>query len=172
MKRVGCHAAKQALIVVVATLLLAGCGSTEDGSREFAPAQGDASAERVDRCADRFMRGVQVSEADEALTRRYVERTYCERFASRGWVYADGALRIAAHEWLEAGYECETEAVDGSTTAGECEELGPGEEGVLECAILRHVRRSEVQAYVAEIRRERGEIACDDGTPPAELGVP
>ena len=95
---------------------------------------------------------------DEA--RAYVRRTYCEPFESRGWVYDDGALSIDAQTWLAEGgsEQCASEA-------------GPvpcPESRTIDCAMLHHVRRSEVRDYLAR----RPDVACDDGTPVEQLGVP
>jgi hypothetical protein len=51
-----------------------------------------------------------------------------------------------------------------------CEELDRGPK-VLDCAILHHVRRSEVRKYVEDVERER-DVRCDDGTAVGALGVP
>jgi hypothetical protein len=118
--------------VVAAVLVLAGCGGES----------------RVDACADRMLERVRPADArnvSEDDLRRYVETTYCERFADNGWVYEDGTLKLAAYRWASSG----------------------GEDPVLDCALLHHVRRDEVQAYV---RRLDG-AECDDGTPVADLGA-
>ena len=133
-------------------LALAGCGS--DGEQRLA-----------ERCTERLLNSVNAQGADDA--RSYVRRTYCEPFASRGWVYEDGALSIDAQHWLdEAGMEvCETAGEDGESVTIPCEDESPS----INCAILHHVRRSEVREYVAQLRRD---VACDDGTPVEQLGVP
>jgi len=142
--------------ILVATALLAvlaGCGS-------------DTGAEsRVDRCVERLLSNAKVDPTDEA--RAYVHRTYCGPFASRGWVYGDGALAIGAQTWLEesGSEECATAGEDGQSVTIPCEDRSR----TIDCAMLRHVRRSEVRAYVAQ---PRDDVECDDGTPVEQLGVP
>ena len=160
-----------AFLLAVAALLavVAGCGGDDDAGRAAAPA---SSSGGVEKCVDRFLARVDPEvEADagaEAL-RAYIEETYCGTFARRGWVYDDGALSIEAHRWLEGGSadECGESTADGTTKTVPCED----DDGVIDCALLHHVRRSEVEAYVAEAART-GEVECDDGTPVDELGVP
>jgi hypothetical protein len=146
-----------------ATLVLvaaAGCG----GGAEPEP-----GAARVDRCTERFLDGIEsegLPEDDREAARRYVERTYCSRFEREGWVYEDGTLSIDAHVWatVEAG-QCAAGAV------GEDPVTVPCEEGdLLDCAILHHVPKEEVRAYVEGLGRS-GRVECDDGTPVHELGV-
>ena len=60
---------------------------TDDGAR---PAE-------VSRCVERFLAEPHEGEASDEELARYVERAYCEPFARRGWVYPDGAFRIAAY---------------------------------------------------------------------------
>ena len=144
------------LVSAVVSTMLSGCGSAEDNVR-------------VERCVDRLLsRAESVSHDDEAA-RDYTRRTYCERFEKNGWVYADGALSIAAHEWLVEGGMCAVGSEDEPTHTVPCEELEDRRR--LDCAMLRHVRRSEVRQYVSELRSE-GDVACDDGTPLSALGVP
>ena len=100
--------------------------------------------------------------------RHYVSVTYCDRFARNGWVYADGALSIAAQRWLLRGGRCATATPGGTAKTVPCESLrSPGEP--IECAMLHHVRKSEVRTYVAGLPRD---TRCDDGTPLDALGVP
>ena len=82
-------------MVTALLVALAGCGSNA----------GESS--RADRCTDRLLAGVESTRA----ARRYVRNTYCELFASRGWVYEDGALSVDAQRWLVEGgsEECESE---------------------------------------------------------------
>ena len=155
-------------VVIVA---ITGC----DSSANEAGVVGEV---RVERCTERFLGRVDLAEASEAereANRRYVERTYCARFEREGWVHGDGALSIDAHEWLESGYACAAAVGEpgGEARTVPCKQLheGPGPR-VLDCALLHHVRRSEVQAYVAGLERRSRPVECDDGTPLAELGVP
>lgn len=113
--------------------------------------------------------------------RRYVETTYCARFARRGWVYGDGSLSIDAHTWLEQGgrevcAEAE-EASEGEPTKPArtipCDELGAEGPGMIaDCALLQHVRESEVREYLDQLRRRHGSVECEDGTPLDGLGAP
>ena len=145
-------------LVVVA---LAGCGSTSGEAGREPP--------RVERCVERLLRGA-TTETDAA--RRYARVTYCAPFESRGWVYDDGALSIAAQRWLEEGgsEECATAGEDGQSKTVPCEELEPPEgPRVIDCGLLRYVRRSEVRDYLAQLRDD---VECDDGTRVELLGVP
>ena len=156
------------LAVAAIVAVVAGCGGEDDAERAAPPA---SSSGAVEKCVGRFLARVDPEvEADagaEAL-RAYIEETYCGTFARRGWVYDDGALSIEAHRWLEEGSECAEAEAGGTAKTVPCEEA---EDGVIDCALLHHVRRSEVKAYVAETARA-GDVECDDGTPLDELGVP
>jgi hypothetical protein len=112
------------------------------------------------------------SRAKRALIRHYVVVTYCARFAREGWVYDDGALSIDAQRWLVNGARCATSTPAGKTRTVPCEQLDAGQEPrMIDCGMLRFVRRSEVRKYIAALQR-RGPIHCDQGTPLAALGVP
>lgn len=152
-------------LVVLAIVLTAvnGCGSS-DGDSPTA-----AASVRVERCVDRLLSRAVRSPGDEESARAYARTTYCERFERNGWVYVDGALRIAAQKWLEEGGTCEVGTAEEPARTVPCAEFEDRQR--LDCALLHHVRRSEVRGYLAELRRE-GDVACDDGTPLAELGVP
>ena len=132
---------------------LAGCGSNA------------GEEPRVERCVERLLSGAKVNPTDE--DRAYVRRTYCGPAESRGWVYEDGALAIEAQHWLEEGgsEECGTAAEDGESVTIPCVD----ESRTIDCVVLHHVRRSEVRAYVAQLRDD---VECDDGTPFEQLGVP
>jgi hypothetical protein len=164
-----------ALVVVVAT----GCSSAADDAGREAKADDEPSvgaASRVERCTERFLRRVNfedVPKATRPALERYTEVTYCSRFERRGWVYADGRLSIDAHLWLEASgsQECAVAAAGEEARAVPCEELDEGlGPQVLDCAILHHVRRTEVAKYVAKLQRRR-EVRCDDGTRLESLGA-
>lgn len=134
---------------------MAGCGSGES---------------RVERCVDELMRTARLDDADTGAARAYVKRVYCDRFARNGWVYADSALSIAAQRWLVRGGRetCETATPSGTHKRIPCSRLphpGPRE---IQCGMLRHVRRREVEAYL----RKLGRVVCEDGTPLGALGVP
>jgi hypothetical protein len=151
-----------AMALVVALLTACG-GNTEAGA--------DPAAARVERCVDRLLEHATPAGASEETLRRYTRETYCARFERRGWVYEDGALSIAAQTWLEEGVTCATARAGEPAQTVPCEQERPPGARELECALLRHVRKSEVVAYLERLQRE-GEVACDDGTPLDELGVP
>ena len=145
-----------ALIAAVAALGLAACGSGR-------------SVDRADKCADLMVRLApkQRDNVPKAVVRDYALRAYCRKFATNGWVYADGAMSIDAQKWLVRGYRCGTSTTSGRTMTVPCEIV---ENGTMDCAMLHYVRRSEVRAYVSELER-RGPVSCDDGTLPVDLGV-
>lgn len=148
--------------IALVVFALAGCGSDSGEARGDHP--------RVERCIDRRLQGVRPEDlantgTDEA--RGYIRVTYCGRFESRGWVYDDGALSIAAQTWLDAAGS-ESCGSEHSETVP-CEELEHRDEPkVIDCAMLRHVRRSEVREYLEQLQRD---VECDDGTPVEQLGV-
>jgi hypothetical protein len=164
------------IAATVFALVLAGCGGTngdaDDEARTTAEGQAPASS-LVEKCTERFLERVPEVERQEA--RRYVEVTYCTRFAERGWVYDDGALSIEAHEWLEASGEEEcvlaTEPGEPARTVP-CEDFDERGKMIRDCGLLHYVRRSEVRDYIAELRHRYGDVRCDDGTPLEELGTP
>ena len=139
---------------------LTACGSSGETG-------GDPAATRVERCVDRLLERTATDGTSEEDLRRYARDTYCARFEEQGWVYDDGALRIAAQHWLEQGATCATETAGEPPETGPCEQVG----SPLDCALLRHVRRSEVAAYLEQLQRA-GPVECDDGTPLDDLGVP
>jgi hypothetical protein len=108
--------------------------------------------------------------ASKQAARRYVKQTYCARFEQHGWIYDDGALSIAAQKWLDSGGRCATGSEGTATRTVPCEQV-TRDDSTLDCALLHHVRRTEVIAYVAALGRKRV-VRCDDGTPLKELGVP
>jgi hypothetical protein len=152
-------------LAIAVLLALTGCSSGEKKA-----AQTNArSTSRVERCTQRFLD--RIGGNGGAETRSYVERTYCEPFARKGWVYTDGTLSINAHLDLLNGAACEemTSTPGGSTTTIPCDPraamLDP-----LECAVLHYVRRDEVRAYVLKLERSQS-VTCDDGTPLDRLGA-
>jgi hypothetical protein len=167
-----------AVLIFAATV--SACGSGTGGQRGEAPSSTRVSREansRVERCVDRLMQHATVEPANEEVARRYVRVTYCARFEKKGWVYEDGALRIAAQTWLENGGTCarsdpgEPGGAPGPTTTVPCEPEQRGGVRLVECALLRTIRRDEVSDYIDRLRT-KGPVECDDGTPIAELGVP
>jgi hypothetical protein len=102
---------------------------------------------------------------------RYARVTYCEPFERQGWVYEDGTLSIDAYLQVQRGGTCT------SVTSGEpartvpCEDIEQGYgPRILDCALLHLVPRREVAKYVEALQKRR-EVACDDGTPLADLGA-
>jgi hypothetical protein len=156
---------RAAVAIVLLTGALTAC--TLRGEEHARP----GATSRIDSCVLRLLHAqTRAPLAREAA--RYVRKAYCEPFEEHGWIYVDGALSIAARTWLEAGARCAT----ASGMAGEptktvpCEEVaGPGPR-MLECALLHHVRRVEVQRYIRRLERETP-VRCDDGTPVHQLGV-
>ena len=154
--------------------MLATACAGEEKSGQARSADAATASSPVERCTERLLRRVRPEDAERAEARRYVRVTYCARFAERGWVYDDGTLSIAAHRWLEesGSEECASAAPGEPVETVPCEELEPAAgPRRIDCALLHHVRRSEVRSYLAQLRRER-DVECDDGTPLAELGTP
>ena len=100
------------------------------------------------------------------MVRSYVERTYCDRFARKGWIYEDGTLSIKAHLWLMNGYVCGSSTSDGKPVTVPCK---PSYDP-LECGLLHYVRKAEAQAYIHDLSRTH-RVTCDDGTPLDKLGA-
>ena len=151
--------------VCFAVLLLAatvsGCSSGKANSK-------------VERCVDRLMqhaRKQDLSNTQIEGARRYVRRTYCSRFEKEGWVYEDGALSIGAQTWLDHGGSCSTAKPGEPAKTVPCEPERRGGVRVVECALLRVIRRSEVREYIDHLRT-KGPVECDDGTAISKLGVP
>ena len=138
---------------LAALTVLAGCASDE------------SAAERVDRCAERFLERAAPEAAD---VRAYARRAYCEPFDASGWVHEDGTLAIEA--FTESGdEECGMETPDGGSRTVPCESLVPARRPRrIDCALLDLVRRAEVQTYLAQLTRA---IECEDGTRLDHLGA-
>jgi hypothetical protein len=127
---------------------------------------------RVERCVDRLMQHARTQDLpNKEVARSYVRRTYCARFDRKGWVYEDGALSIAAQSWLEHGSSCSTASPGEPARTVPCEPERRGGVRIIECALLRVTRRSEVQNYIEQLRT-KGPVECDDGTAISKLGVP
>jgi hypothetical protein len=154
-----------AIALFVATLSACGSENAE------APVEAPEREARIERCVDRLLQRAASQEASEEDVRRYIRQTYCVRFERNGWVYVDGALRLAAHHWLEQSMSCATAKAGEPPETVPCEEAREPGPRVLDCALLHHVRRGEVGTYLEELRRE-GAVRCDDETPLDELGVP
>jgi len=108
---------------------------------------------------------------NQEVARSYVRRTYCVRLEGKGWVYLDGALNIAAQSWLEHASSCATASPGEPARKVPCEPERRGGTRIIECALLRVTRRSEVRDYIEQLRT-KGPLECDDGTAISELGVP
>jgi hypothetical protein len=146
-------------IAIAFLLVLTGCGS---GAKNAT--QGNA---KVAACTERMLKRIHGG----PQVKSYIESTYCRPFAQRGWVYADGTLRIDAHLWLLKGSACtsETSTPGGPTITLPCDAQAAALDP-LECAVLHYVRRAEVRAYIRELKRSQ-RVRCDDGTPLDQLGV-
>jgi len=161
--------------VLLLAAVLAGCGTGGGTQRDGATStKGDATAAtaRINKCVNRLLSRSTKSGGSEQLVRRYAKDTYCTPFEQHGWVYADGALSIAAQKWLDNGGTCATSSDGKPSRTVPCEQTN-GNTGtrIIDCALLHVVRRAEVIAYIAELQRD-GSVHCDDGTPLSKLGVP
>jgi len=128
----------------------------------------DGSAAAVDRCTERMLARVDISRfpgGSRALAARYARRAYCEPFAARGWVHQDGTFALAAYT-RSSRSSCARAEPAVTIPCSELEE----DPVILDCALLRLVRRSEVRPYVASLRRKAA-VRCDDGTPLGRLGA-
>ena len=147
-------------IVAVAALTLVGC----DSKTRVADSPKATASHLSEKCTERVLTGIK----DRGpMVRKYIQTTYCDRFAANGWVYDDGKLSIKAHLWVVNGGTCSTSQDGGPTiTKTPC----PVDPGDLECAVLHFVRKAEAQAYIRRLER-KGEVKCDDGTPVGNLGA-
>jgi len=165
---------RASLATVLFAAVLAGCGTGGSEQRDATTSteRSSAAAANVGKCIDRLLGRSPTSGGSEQQARHYVRDTYCARFGQNGWLYEDGALSIAAQKWLDNGGKCATGSETEPTSTLPCEQAHrDAATGTIDCALLRHVRRVEVVAYVAELQRD-GDVHCDDGTPLDELGVP
>jgi hypothetical protein len=174
------------ILAAVIALAATGCGATAGDAIDEGSTTGKAaaSAPAVERCTERLLRDADstaLTEEEREAVRRYAETTYCSRFAERGWVYDDGTLSIEAHKWLEQAGEEECAQAEAAPEGGPakpgrtvpCDEFNPGGAKMIAgCALLHHVRRSEVREYLDQLRRRHGNVECEDSTPLAELGAP
>jgi hypothetical protein len=154
-------------LVLICAATLAACGS--HARRHASPPP--PTNNRVERCVDRLVAGSSVQSADRALARRYVRDTYCRRFDQKGWVYEDGALKLAAHLWLQKGGKCAEGVAGQPAKVVPCKTERSGGVLTIECGLLRVVRRSEVRRYLRRLQ-STGRVVCDDGRALASLGVP
>jgi len=166
---------RASLAIVLIAVLLAGCGTSGDEPRDGATLtdrDSPAATARISKCVDRLLSRSTTGGGSEQQVRRYAKGTYCVPFEQNGWIYEDGALSIAAQEWLVSAGECATGSDTEPTRTVSCEQGNDdAATRIIDCALLHHVRRTEVMAYVAELQRDGG-VHCDDGTPLEELGVP
>jgi uncharacterized protein YjhX (UPF0386 family) len=160
------------VVTAVIAIAAAGCGSgANEAGRKGGPA---ARASRVERCTQRMLQGAE--KRPEHVTRakaeveRYIRTTYCTPFERDGWVYDDGTLAIGAYFALANGGTCATSRPGEPARTVPCQELDRSGPKILDCALLHHVRQSEVQDYVEKLKEGRT-VSCDDGTPLAELGA-
>lgn len=159
---------------ILAVLVLAACSSNSgEASRDGGDDEAAAAPEsRIERCVERFVSRIrfeQFPRLTREQARRYAERAYCARFEERGWVYEDGTLSIDVYA-DDGSEECAVAEPGKPARTLSCDELAERVE-VLDCAILHLVRRSEVQRYLAELKRRHDVVECDDGTPLDELGA-
>lgn len=163
------------LTIVLFAAVLAGCGTRGGEQRDGGMSTGrdsTAAAAHINKCVDRLLSRSTTSGGSEQQVRRYAKNTYCAPFEQNGWVYEDGALSIAAQKWLDNGGQCATGSDTEPTRTVPCEQTNrDAASRIIDCALLHHVRRTEVMAYVAELQQD-GDVRCDDGTPLEELGVP
>jgi len=134
--------------------------------------RGDGSAAAVDRCTERMLARVDISRfpgRSRALAARYARRAYCEPFAARGWVHQDGTFALAAYTRSGSSSCVRASAPGEPVVTTSCSELEE-DPVILDCALLRFVRRTEVRPYVASLRR-KATVRCDDGTPLGRLGA-
>jgi hypothetical protein len=164
-------AVRVALGIMLSTAALAACGAQTGGGGERTDRAQRASADRVQKCVDRLVSRSTATEESLQAVRRYVERAYCTRFARNGWVYDDGALSIAAQTWLSDGAMCTTAKPGEPPRSVQCVSLTDAGPKIIDCALLHHVRQSEVRQYIANLRQDDA-VECDDGTPVDDLGVP
>jgi hypothetical protein len=166
---------RASLTIVLLVVVVAGCGTSSGEQRDGAASSGaeaSSAAARISKCVDRLLTASTASGGSEQQVRRYIRDTYCALFEQNGWVYEDGALSIAAQKWLDKGGSCATGSDSEPTRTVHCEQTNRDRATrIIDCALLHHVRRGEVIAYVAALRRD-GDVQCDDGTPLDELGVP
>jgi hypothetical protein len=154
-----------ALLICAATLTA--CDS--HGSRHAGPAQ--PSTRRVERCVDRLIAANNSRSAGRELVRRYTRDTYCNRFQQKGWIYRDGALKLAAQLWLQNGGTCAEGVAGQPAKVVPCKLERRGGVLTLDCAMLRVVRRSEVRSYLRRLQAG-GPVVCESGIPLARLGIP
>jgi len=153
--------------LLICAAALTACGS--HGSRHTGPAPPPNS--RVERCVDRLVAGTNAASGGRELARRYARDTYCNRFQQKGWIYRDGALKLAAQLWLQNGGTCAEGVAGQPAKVVPCKLERRGGVLTLDCGLLRVVRRSEVRNYLRGLQAG-GPVVCDSGIPLARLGIP
>jgi hypothetical protein len=153
-------------VLSICAAALTGCGSH---ARRATP---EPTNSRVERCVDRLVAGSNAPSAGKELLRSYARDTYCHRFEQKGWIYEDGALKLAAQHSLVSGGTCAEGVVGQPAKVVPCK-LKRSSSGVLtiDCGMLRFVRRSEVRNYLRRLEAG-GPVACEENIPLAKLGVP
>lgn len=120
----------------------------------------------VARCVERFLVKPHDGDTPDEELAAYVQRAYCEPFARRGWVYWDGAFRLAAYTKSGTSH-CEEASPSGVGRTVRCPP-----DPVLDCALLDMVRRSQAQAYIASLAHEApAPVRCDDDRALASIGA-
>jgi hypothetical protein len=161
-----------ALLIFVASVSACGSGNGGMHDTESSARSPSSRTSRIDRCVDRLLQGTAARDgASKEAARRYARKTYCARFEQKGWIYKDGALSIATQTWLENGAKCASASEGQIARTVPCAAERSGGVLILDCALLRIVRRSEVRDYVDRLEKT-GPVKCDDGTALDELGVP
>jgi hypothetical protein len=154
-------------VLLIGAGTLTACGS--HAVRHVSP--GPPTNSRVERCVARLVAGSDTSVAGKEQTRHYILDSYCRPFEQRGWVYDDGALKLAAHLSVQNGGSC-AEGVAGQPAKVVPCKLERSSNGVLtiDCGLLRFVRRSEVRTYLRRLQAS-GPVACEEGIALTKLGV-
>ena len=154
-------------VLLICAATLTACGS--HNGRHAGPAW--PSTRRVERCVDQLIAGTNVASAGRELVRRYARDTYCNRFEQKGWIYPDGALKLAAQLWLQNGGTCAEGVAGQPAKVVPCKLERNSGVLTLDCGLLRVVRRSEVRNYLRRLQAS-GPVVCDSGIPLTKLGVP
>jgi hypothetical protein len=154
-------------VLLIGAETLTACGS--HAVRHVSP--GPPTNSRVERCVDRLVAGSYAPAAGKEQVRHYIRDAYCQPFEQRGWVFDDGALKLAAHLSVQNGGSC-AEGVAGQPAKVVPCKLERSGNGVLtiDRGLLRFVRRSEVRTYLRRLQAS-GPVACEEGIPLTKLGV-
>jgi hypothetical protein len=152
------------VVLSICAATLTACGSH---SRRAGPAP--PTNDRVEHCVNRMFDVSTVGFNPKPVVRRYLRDAYCRRFEQKGWINEDGTLKIAVQRSLQTSGTC------GEGIAGQPPKVVPckperDSSGALmiDCGLLRFVRRSEVRTYLRRLQP----VACEQGIPVRRLGVP